>query len=53
MEPVFISYTVRPQLKNYEDTPNSLLITSIGIWENPDIELKFLTEMFVLQNHLL
>ena len=53
IEPVFISYTVRSQLKNYEDTPDSLLITSICIWENPDIELKFSTDMFVLQNHLL
>ena len=53
IEPVFISYTMRFQLKDYEDTPDSLLIIPISIMENSDIELNFSTEMFVLQNRLL
>ena len=53
IKPVFISYTMRFQLKDYEDTPDSLLIIPISNMENSDIELNFSTEMFVLQNRLL
>ena len=53
IESVFISYTMRFQLKDYEDTPDSLLMIPISIMENSDIELNFSTEIFVLQNRLL